>query len=82
MMAGLTDAPAIGRRWLRLTLVAGPALFLAVGLGGFVWADHFLAFPARFAKPVIIVVEIALTVSIAALLGMLVAGPPERAPEP
>jgi multisubunit Na+/H+ antiporter MnhB subunit len=82
MMAGLTDAPPIGRRWLRLALVAGPALFLAVGLGGFVWADHFLALPARFAKPVIIVVEIALTFSIAVLLGMLVAGPPERAPEP
>ena len=34
MMAGLTDAPPVSRRWLRLVLVAGPAVFLAVGLGG------------------------------------------------
>ena len=34
MMAGLTDAPPVRRRWLRLVLIAGPAVFLVVGLGG------------------------------------------------
>ena len=79
-MAGLVDAPAIGSRRLRLALVVGPALFLAVGLAGFVIADAFLAYPVAWAKPLIIVIEVALMLSIAATLGLLVAGPPERAP--
>ena len=33
MMAGLADAPPVSRRWLRLLLVAGPAVFFAIGLG-------------------------------------------------
>lgn len=81
MMAGLTDAPPISRRWLRIVLISGPALFLAVGLGGFAMAGHFLAYPVGFAKPLILLIEFALTLSIAALLGLLMAGPPERAPE-
>ena len=44
-MAGLADAPAVSRRWLRLLLVAGPAVFFAVGLGGFAMAGAFLAYP-------------------------------------
>src|SRR6516162_11482037 len=51
MMAGLTDAPPISRRWLRLTLIAGPGVFLIVGLGGFWLGDAFLAYPAAYAKP-------------------------------
>jgi multisubunit Na+/H+ antiporter MnhB subunit len=80
MMAGLVAPPAVSSRWLRLALVAGPALFLAIGLAGFVIADAFLAYPEAWAKPLIIVIEIALVLSIAATLGLLVAGPPERAP--
>jgi hypothetical protein len=38
MMAGLTDAPPVGRRWLRPMLIAGPVVFLVVGLGGLVVA--------------------------------------------
>ena len=34
MMAGLADAPPISRRWLRVGLVAGPLVFIAVGLVG------------------------------------------------
>jgi hypothetical protein len=49
-------------------------------LTGFVIADAFLAYPEAWAKPLIIVIEIALVLSIAATLGLLVAGPPERAP--
>jgi multisubunit Na+/H+ antiporter MnhB subunit len=80
MMAGLVAPPAVSSRRLRLALVAGPALFLAVGLAGFFIADAFLAYPVAWAKPLIIVIEIALVLSIAATLGLLVAGPPERVP--
>jgi multisubunit Na+/H+ antiporter MnhB subunit len=78
MMAGLSDAPQIGQRWLRLALVAGPAVFLVVGLGGLVLGDAFLAYPVAYAKPLILAVEFAMTLTIAATLGLLLAGPPER----
>jgi multisubunit Na+/H+ antiporter MnhB subunit len=80
MMAGLVAAPVVASRWLRLAVVAGPALFLAIGLAGFVIADAFLAYPVAWAKPLILVIEVAMVLSIAATLGLLVAGPPERAP--
>ncbi|MGM4930447.1 MULTISPECIES: MnhB domain-containing protein [unclassified Tardiphaga] len=81
IVAGLQRAPAIGRLWLRGLLVAGPVLFLAIGLAGWVFADAFLAYPAGYAKPLIVAVEAALTLSIAVALGMLAAGPPVRAPQ-
>jgi multisubunit Na+/H+ antiporter MnhB subunit len=80
MMAGLTAAPAVSERGLRLVLVAGPAVFLAVGLAGFGLANGFLAYPEAYAKPLIIVIEVAKMLSVAATLGLLVAGPPERSP--
>jgi multisubunit Na+/H+ antiporter MnhB subunit len=80
MMAGLQDAPPVGRRWLRFVLVAGPATFIAIGLAGFVMADGFLAYPPGLAKPLIIVIEAAMTLSVAATMALLVAGPPGREP--
>jgi multisubunit Na+/H+ antiporter MnhB subunit len=80
LMAGLQDVPAISRLWMRLLLVTGPVVFLVIGLAGFVLADAFLAYPAGYAKPLIIVVEAALTLSIGVTLGLLAAGPPERMP--
>jgi multisubunit Na+/H+ antiporter MnhB subunit len=77
MIAGLQKAPEIGRWQLRLILVAGPAVFLAVGLAGFALPNGFLSYPEQYAKPLIIAVEVVLTLSIAAVLGLLVAGPPE-----
>jgi multisubunit Na+/H+ antiporter MnhB subunit len=81
MMAGLVDAPAVSRRWLRLVLVVGPATFLAIGLAGFAMAGAFLAYPESHAKLLILLIEIPVTLSIAATLALLVAGPPERAPQ-
>jgi multisubunit Na+/H+ antiporter MnhB subunit len=78
MMTGLMDAPAVGRRWLRLVLVAGPTVFLAIGLAGFVIAGSFLAYPPPYAKLLILAIEVPVTLSIAATLALLVAGPPER----
>jgi multisubunit Na+/H+ antiporter MnhB subunit len=77
MMAGITDCPPISRRWLRIVLITGPIVFLAIGLAGFVVPGTFLAYPNGLAKPVILIIEAALTPSIAASLGLLLAGPPE-----
>jgi multisubunit Na+/H+ antiporter MnhB subunit len=78
IVAGLERLPPIGQPWLRLFLVIGPLIFLAIGLAGFVWADAFLAYPSGYAKPLIVAVEVALTLSIGVALAMLAAGPPER----
>ncbi|HXX49734.1 MAG TPA: MnhB domain-containing protein [Xanthobacteraceae bacterium] len=78
MIAGLQEVPSTNRRSLRFLVVVGPAIFLAIGLVGFVLADGFLAYPAGYAKPLIIVAEAALTLSIGVSLGLLAAGPPER----
>lgn len=82
IIAGLTPAPCIADTWLRLLLVLGPVLFLAIGIAGLGWATAFLAYPAGYTKPLIVAVEFALTVSIGVALAMLAAGPPERVRPP
>jgi len=81
MMAGLADAPPIGLRRLRLMLVAGPAVFFTVGLGGLWLGAAFLAYPVAYAKPLILAIEVAMTLTIAVTLGLLMAGAPERSAE-
>jgi multisubunit Na+/H+ antiporter MnhB subunit len=78
IMAGLADAPPVSRTFLRLVLLTGPAVFLAVGLAGFFIAEAFLAYPVDYAKALILTIEVAMIVSIAAMLGMLLAGTPQR----
>lgn len=78
MMAGLRDAPPVTSRKLRAALLIGPLVFMAIGVGGFWLAGDFLAYPEAFAKPLILVIEAALLISIAAMLGTLIAGPPLR----
>ena len=78
VMAGLTDMPPISRRWLRIGLVAGPLAFIAIGLYGAVAAGTFLAYPAGFAKPLIVVIELALMPSLALVLALMLAGAPQR----
>jgi multisubunit Na+/H+ antiporter MnhB subunit len=78
IMAGLTDTPPVGRRWLRFILVAGPGLFLVVGLGGLWFGAAFLAYPPAQAKPLILGIEVAMILTIAATLGLLLTGAPER----
>lgn len=76
-MAGLTDAPRVTSLALRLGLVAGPALFLSIGLvGGF--AGMFLGLSVEHAKNLILLIEAGLTVSIALTLALLLVGPPQR----
>jgi multisubunit Na+/H+ antiporter MnhB subunit len=81
MTAGLKDAPSVGRRWLRLLLIAGPVVFLVVGLGGLWLGGAFLAYPVGYAKPLILAIEFAMTLTIAVTLGLLMAGAPERSVE-
>ncbi len=78
MMAGLTDAPPVSSRPVRLALVAGPLLFLIVGFGGLWLGDAFLAYPVAYAKPLLLAIEFAMTLTVAVTLGLLIAGPPER----
>jgi multisubunit Na+/H+ antiporter MnhB subunit len=78
LMSGLRDAPQVGRRWLRIVLIAGPALFIASGLFGAVMAGAVLAYPEGAAKLWIIAIELALLPSLATTLVLLMIGPPER----
>jgi len=78
MLSGLVDAPAVNRRWLRLLLIIGPVVFAAIGLAGFAMAGAFLAYPTNHAKLLILIIEVPVTLSVAAMLTLLVAGPPER----
>jgi multisubunit Na+/H+ antiporter MnhB subunit len=78
VMAGLADAPPISGTWLRIGLVAGPVVFIAVGAAGVATAGAFLGYPEGFAKPLIVVVELALLPSLALTLALMVAGAPQR----
>lgn len=76
MMAGLMPPPLVTSLRIRAVLVAGPLIFLAIGLIGAL-AGTFLGLPPAIAKPVTLLIEIALTLSIAATLALLVLGPPQ-----
>jgi multisubunit Na+/H+ antiporter MnhB subunit len=82
LMAGLTDAPPISRRWLRGLLVAGPLAFIAIGVFGSWTAGAFLAYPSGFAKPLILVIEFALLPTLTLVLGLMLLGPPQRGAAP
>ena len=82
MIARLQPVPAISLRCVRLLLVVGPVIFVAIGLLGFVFAGAFLAYPPDYAKPLIVIAEATLTLSIGVTLGLLVAGPPDRMQQP
>ena len=82
VLAGLRPAPRTQAIALRLMLAGGPALFLLVGFMGVAVAGGFLSYPPSIAKPLIVAIEAALTLSIAGTLCLLVAGPPDEAPRP
>lgn len=80
-MAGLAPPPAISRRALRVWVIAGTLVFLAIGAAGVPTAGAFLAYPEAIAKPLILVIEAASMVSIGVTLGLLVVGYPEQGGE-
>ncbi|MDM7955788.1 hydrogenase subunit MbhD domain-containing protein [Blastomonas sp.] len=75
MMAGLMPPPMVTSARIRAVLIAGPLVFLSVGIIG-AFAGGFLGLPPAYAKPLILMIEAALTLSIAATLALLVLGPP------
>ena len=75
-ISGLSVVPAVSGFRLRFVLVVGVIVFVVAGLAGFAWASGFLAYPASFAKPIILLIEVAMIFSIGATLALLVAGPP------
>ena len=76
--AGFIDAPPINRKWLRLGVVAGPWVFVLIGVVGAVSAGAFFAYPEGYAKPLILAIEWALMPSLAVTLALLMAGAPQR----
>ncbi|MGY1457778.1 MULTISPECIES: hydrogenase subunit MbhD domain-containing protein [unclassified Luteimonas] len=82
IMSGLADAPAISRKWLRIGLVAGPVVFIATGFAGVLTAGAFLGYPDGYAKPLIVLIEVALMPSLAITLALLLAGAPHRLSPP
>jgi multisubunit Na+/H+ antiporter MnhB subunit len=77
MMAGLNEPPPVSSPVLRWTLVAGAAVFLAVGLYG-IGEGAFLQYPPGSAKGLILTIEFVLALSVAVTLALLVMGPARR----
>lgn len=77
MMAGIAHAPRVAQATWRAALILGPGVFLLAGLAGAVLAGGFLTLPLSVAKPAILTIEAALTLSITVTLALLVIGPPD-----
>lgn len=80
--AGVSAVPAVSAFRLRVALAAGVAVFLGVGLVGLAAGTGFLTYPENFAKPVIVLIEVAMTLSIGVTLALLVVGPPGESSGP
>lgn len=78
ILAGLSDAPRVSGVWVRWAVIAGPLTFLLVGALGWFGSTGLFAYPPGLAKPFIILIEAASTLSIGATLCLLVIGPPQR----
>ena len=78
IMAGVLRAPYVEQAAWRVALVLGPGVFLLSGVAGAIFAQGFLALPPALAKPAIVIIEAALTVSIAVTLVLLIIGPPDE----
>ncbi|HET6521322.1 MAG TPA: hydrogenase subunit MbhD domain-containing protein [Geminicoccaceae bacterium] len=81
-LAGLPPPPAIGRLPVRALVTAGFLVFIGVGVYAMVAGRGFLAYPPGTAKPLILLIEAVLTISIALTLALLVAGGPEPLRKP
>jgi multisubunit Na+/H+ antiporter MnhB subunit len=77
LVAGLRRPPTVTSRAMRWLVVGGSLLFIAIGTAGIWLAEAFLAYPDGLAKPLILAIEGGLTLSVAVILGLLLAGPPE-----
>jgi multisubunit Na+/H+ antiporter MnhB subunit len=80
--AGVCAVPSVSEFRLRFALAVGIMVFLAIGLAGLAAGSGFLTYPKNFAKPVILVIEVAMTLSIGVTLALLVVGPPGKSSKP
>lgn len=76
-MAGLGEPPAVTDPRLRTAVVAGPLVFLAIGITG-AFFGSFLALPPAWSKTLITLIEVVLTGSIAVTLAYMVLGVPRE----
>jgi hypothetical protein len=67
--------------YLRFSLAVGVAAFLSVRVAGLAAGNGFLTYPENFAKAVIVLIEVLMTLSIGATLALLVVGPPGKSSE-
>lgn len=81
MMAQVLRPPRVSQVALRAALVLGPGVFLLSGLAAVGLGSEFLRLSPEIAKSAILIIEAALTISIAVTLALLVIGPAED-PEP
>ncbi len=80
-LAGYGSVAAVAGWPLRVILVAGCGMFLLVGGGTVVAGRHFLQYPVPWAGSLIILIEVIVTITIAAILAALFIGtPPEQRP--
>lgn len=79
-LAGVCRVPSPGESAVRWAAGAGVAVFLCVGLAGLALGTGFLTYPESLAKPVIVLIEVAMTLSIGVTLALLVTGPSSRLP--
>jgi len=77
IVAGLRRPPPVTSRGMRWLVAVGSLVFVGIGTAGIWLAGAFLAYPDGLAKPLILAIEAALTLSVAVILGLLLAGPPE-----
>ena len=77
LVAGLRQPPRVTSRPMRGLAVIGSLLFVGIGTAGVWLGGAFLAYPEGLAKPLILAIETALMLSVAVILGLLLAGPPE-----
>jgi multisubunit Na+/H+ antiporter MnhB subunit len=75
-LAGLETPVGVGRVTARVLATVGFLVFLGVGVYAMAIGRDFLAYPEGMAKPLILLIEAVVTVSIAAILALLVAGDP------
>ena len=76
-MAGLGEPLAVTDPRLRWALVAGPLVFLVIGVVG-AFFGSFLGLPPAWSKTLIVLIEVALTGSIAVTLAYMVMGVPRE----
>ena len=79
-LGGVVVPPRFDSLAERGALLIGPLTFLAIGLAGAVLGGRFLAYPDGLEKTLIVTIEYALALSIAAGLALLAAGPPQAKP--